>query len=296
VSRSDRLPRPAWLRVSLKTNDNFREVGALVSDHSLHTVCQEARCPNVYECWSERTATFMILGDVCTRRCGFCSVRKGNPAPPDAEEPSRVAEVVEKMGLRYAVVTSVDRDDLADGGAGHFAATIRAIRGRLPACKVEVLTPDFDGRRELLEVVLDARPDVLGHNLETVRALYRRVRPLASYERSLGILRETVDFRRRTGLDVRAKCGIMVGLGETMDEVVETLGDIAATGCEIVTIGQYLSPTCRSLPVRRFYTPPEFEFLRERAVSLGIAHAESAPLVRSSYHAHKAHAAAREAR
>jgi lipoic acid synthetase len=296
VSRSDRLPRPAWLRVSLKTNDNFREVAALISDHSLHTVCQEARCPNVYECWSERTATFMILGDVCTRRCGFCSVRKGNPAPPDAEEPSRVAEVVEKMGLRYAVVTSVDRDDLADGGAGHFAATIRAIRGRLPACKVEVLTPDFDGRRELLEVVLDARPDVLGHNLETVRALYRRVRPLASYERSLGILRETVDFRRRTGLDVRAKCGIMVGLGETMDEVVETLGDIAATGCEIVTIGQYLSPTRRSLPVRRFYTPPEFEFLRERAVSLGIAHAESAPLVRSSYHAHKAHAAAREAR
>lgn len=288
-----RAPRPEWLKISLKTGENFREVGGLVSDHSLHTVCQEARCPNIYECWNRRTATFMILGDVCTRRCRFCSVKKGRPAAPDPEEPRRVAEAVEKMGLAYAVVTSVDRDDLPDGGAGHFAETIRAIRRRIPACKVEVLVPDFGGREELLDLVLGARPDVLGHNLETVSSLYHRVRPRASYERSLDILRWVAMSAEHHASVTMAKCGIMVGLGESVPEVVETLRDIAATGCDIVTIGQYLRPDARCLPVARYYTPEEFEALRREALSLGIKHVESGPLVRSSYHADTAHAKAR---
>lgn len=283
------LPRPEWLKISLKTTENFRDVGALISDHSLHTVCQEARCPNIYECWNQQTATFMVLGDICTRHCGFCSVKKGRPAPVDAGEPENVAKAAEKMGLGYAVVTSVDRDDLPDEGATHFAETIRAIRARLPHCKVEVLIPDFNGRRDLLEIVLDARPDVLAHNLETVRALYRRVRPVAGYEQSLGIIRDTVGYRDERRLDIRTKCGIMVGLGETTDAIIETIRDIAETGCDIVTIGQYLSPKRNSLPVEKFYTPAEFAFLREKALGFGIKHAESAPLVRSSYHAHLAH-------
>lgn len=294
MSEKKRVPRPGWLKVSLKTGENFKQVGALISDHSLHTVCQEARCPNIFECWNQRTATFMILGDVCTRRCGFCSVKKGTPAPLDAEEPGRVAKAVEKMGITYAVVTSVDRDDLMDGGAEHFAATIRAIRERIPACRVEVLIPDFGGRRDLLDVVLGAEPEVLAHNLETVKALYRRVRPVAVYERSLDVLRHTVAHRDRTGADIQVKCGIMVGLGETIDEVVETIGDIAATGCDILTIGQYLSPKRQSLPVARFYTPVEFDLLRGKALAAGIKHAESAPLVRSSYHAREAHAKTRK--
>ncbi len=295
MAKNTRAQRPDWLKISVKTTENFRQVGALVSDHSLHTVCQEARCPNIYECWNQRTATFMILGDICTRRCGFCSVKRGQPEPLDTEEPRHVAEATEKMGLTYAVVTSVDRDDLPDGGATHFARTIRAIRDRLPRCKVEVLIPDFDGRPDLLDIVLDARPDVLAHNLETVRALYRRVRPVAVYEQSLEILRRTIEYGTRTRSDIRAKSGIMVGLGETIDQVVETIGDIASTGCDIVTIGQYLSPKRHSLPVERFYTPEEFAFLREKALALGIRHAESAPLVRSSYHAHRAHAETRKA-
>lgn len=288
-----RTPRPEWLKISLKTGENFKEVGGLISDHSLHTVCQEARCPNIYECWNQRTATFMILGDVCTRHCGFCSVKKGRPAPPEEDEPQRVAEAVEKMGLTYAVVTSVDRDDLPDGGASQFAGTVRAIRERIPGCKVEVLVPDFGGRTDLLDTVLEARPDVLGHNLETVKTLYPRVRPVALYERSLDILRRVVVYRDQRRLDIMAKSGIMVGLGETMDEVIETLSDIAATGCDIVTVGQYLSPKRHSLPVARFYTPAEFGFLREKGLALGIKHVESGPLVRSSYHAHSAHDATR---
>ena len=289
-----RLPRPEWLKVSLKTTENFRQVGALVSDHSLHTVCQEARCPNIYECWNERTATFMILGDVCTRRCGFCSVKKGEPTDVDPEEPENLAKAAETMGLGYAVVTSVDRDDLPDGGAAHFARTIAAIRTRLPRCGVEVLVPDFGGRRELLEVVLSARPDVLAHNLETVQALYRRVRPIAVYGRSLDIVRAAVEHARENRLELRAKCGIMVGLGETTDQVLETIRDIADTGCDIVTIGQYLSPKRSSLPVEKFYTPAEFAFFREAALEAGIKHAESGPLVRSSYHAQHAHSRIRK--
>jgi lipoic acid synthetase len=291
---SARVPRPEWLKVSLKTGDAFKEVGALISDHSLHTVCQEARCPNIYECWNQRTATFMILGDVCTRHCGFCSVKKGKPLPLDPEEPDRVAQAAEKMGLTFAVVTSVDRDDLPDGGAAHFAETISAIRERIPQCKVEVLVPDFGGRRDLLHVVLQARPDVLAHNLETVEALYRRVRPIAVYERSLELLRTVVAHRKDAGIHVMAKTGIMVGLGESKEQIVATLRDIAETGCDIVTIGQYLSPKRHSLPVARFYTPAEFSILRDEAIALGIKHVESAPLVRSSYHAHKAHAAIRK--
>jgi len=290
VPKKERLPRPDWLKIKLKTGENFKEVGSLIADHSLHTVCQEARCPNIYECWNQRTATFMILGDVCTRHCGFCSVKKGTPGAVDREEPANVAMAAEKMGVAYAVVTSVDRDDLPDEGASHFADTIRAIRARLPQCKVEVLIPDFNGRRDLLEIVLEARPEVLAHNLETVKALYRRVRPVAVYEQSLQVIRDTVDYRNTRGLDIRTKCGIMVGLGETTEQVLETLADIAATGCDIVTIGQYLSPKNNSLPVEKFYTPLEFHSLREKALELGIKHAESAPLVRSSYHAHRAHA------
>jgi len=290
LPKKERLPRPDWLKIKLQTGENFKDVGSLITDHSLHTVCQEARCPNIYECWNQRTATFMILGDVCTRHCGFCSVKKGTPGPVDRDEPENLARVAEKMGVEYAVVTSVDRDDLPDEGATHFADTIRAIRSRLPQCKVEVLIPDFNGRRELLEIVLEARPEVLAHNLETVKALYRRVRPVAVYEQSLQVIRYTVDYRDAEGLDIRTKCGIMVGLGETTEQVMETLADIAATGCDIVTVGQYLSPKTNSLPVEKFYTPEEFQFFRDRALELGIKHAESAPLVRSSYHAHRAHA------
>ncbi len=285
-----RLPRPDWLKISLKTDENFREVGGLISDNSLHTVCQEARCPNIYECWNQKTATFMILGDVCTRHCGFCSVKKGAPGPVNENEPESVALAAEKMGLSYTVVTSVDRDDLPDEGAGHFASTINAIRARLPHCGVEVLIPDFNGKRELLDIVLDARPEVLAHNLETAKALYRRVRPVADYEQSLGVIRDTILYRNEHGVDIKTKCGIMVGLGETTEQIEETIRDIADTGCDIITIGQYLSPKRNALPVEKFYTPDEFKYLGEKSLEFGIKHAESGPLVRSSYHAHDAHA------
>ncbi|UCH84098.1 MAG: lipoyl synthase [Candidatus Latescibacterota bacterium] len=286
VSRRERLRRPDWLKVSLKTSQNFHEVNSLVSNHSLHTVCQEARCPNIYECWNQKTATFMILGDVCTRHCGFCSVRKGKPDPPDPDEPANTARAAEKMGLDYAVITSVDRDDLPDEGAGHFARTIDAIRSRLPDCKIEVLIPDFNGNQELLGIVLDARPEVLGHNVETVEALYRRVRPVASYSQSLAVLETSSRYRNEHAPELRTKTGIMVGLGETTDQLVATIKDIAATGCDILTIGQYLSPKRNALPVEKFYTPEEFDYLRDQALDNGIKHAESGPLVRSSYHAH----------
>ena len=286
MPRNKRLPRPEWLKVSLKTAENFQEVGNLISNHSLHTVCQEARCPNIYECWNQKTATFMILGDICTRHCGFCSVRKGKPGPVDTCEPENVADAAAKMGLNYAVITSVDRDDLPDEGAGHFADTIRAVRTRIPHCKIEVLIPDFNGRRELLEIVLNETPEVLAHNLETVKTLYKRARPVALYEQSLNVLRDAIDYREKRGVDIRTKCGIMVGLGETMDQLFDTITDIAKTGCDIITIGQYLSPTRNSLPVEKFYTPEEFDSLGDKALEAGIKHAESAPLVRSSYHAH----------
>jgi len=227
----------------------------------------------------------MIMGDTCTRHCRFCSVAKGRPEPLDAKEPDHIAEAVERLSLDYAVITSVDRDDLSDGGAEHFARTIRAVRDRSPRCKVEVLIPDFDGRMEPLEVVLAAGPDVLGHNVETVRALYDKARPEAVYERSLEVLSAAVRYRERTQASVAVKSGIMVGLGETFDQVRETLRDIAATGCDIVTVGQYLSPVRRALAVQRFYTPGEFARIREEGRKLGFKHVEADPLVRSSYHA-----------
>ncbi len=285
MARRERLPRPEWIKISLKTNENFKELGSLISDHSLHTVCQEARCPNIYECWNARTATFMILGDICTRHCGFCSVKKGKPGAVDPAEPMNVARAAQKMGCDYAVVTSVDRDDLPDEGAGHFVETIQAIRSLLPECGVEVLIPDFNGRRELLDVVLDASPEVLAHNVETAEALYRRVRPVAVYEQSLRILEEATRYREQRNPAVRTKSGIMLGLGETREQLLATIKDIADTGCDIITMGQYLTPRRNSLPVEKFYTPAEFDELRDRAYEFGLKHVESSPLVRSSYRA-----------
>ena len=249
----------------------------------LNTVCEEAHCPNIGECWHHGTATFMILGDVCTRACPYCAVAHGRPAGLDTAEPERVAEAVERMGLRYVVITSVDRDDLADGGASLFAETVRQIRERLPACRVEVLIPDFKGRHSSLEAVLDAGPDVLNHNIETVPRLYRVARPGGRYPRSL----ELLDRARRYAPSVPTKSGLMVGLGEQWDEVVATIADLHTVGCGILTIGQYLSPSPAHLPVARYYHPDEFEMLRTIALNMGFGHVESGPLVRSSYHAHK---------
>jgi len=227
----------------------------------------------------------MILGDICTRHCGFCSVAKGKPGPPDPAEPGHVADAIERLKLRYAVITSVDRDDLPDEGAGHFAETIRAVRQRMPDCGIEVLIPDFNGRRDLLEIVLDARPDCLAHNIETASHLYRRVRPVAVYENTLKVLENSVLYREQRGVDIRVKCGIMAGLGETMDQLLDTLRDIALTGCDILTVGQYLPPKKAALPLDRYYTPEEFAHIKSEGLRMGFKHVESGPLVRSSYHA-----------
>ena len=292
----ERQPRPEWLRIKLATPAQYHKVRQLVDGLALHTVCQEARCPNIYECWGEHgTATFMILGDVCTRRCGFCAVTSGRPRPGvDAGEPERVAAAVAAMGLRHAVVTSVDRDDLPDGGARHWAAVIRAIRQGNPATAVEVLTPDFRRVPDALDVVLAARPDVFSHNMETVPRMYRQARPGSRYDRSLALLADAAARRDRGDYAGRVKTGIMVGIGEAPAEVESTLRDIRGAGVEILTIGQYLQPTPRHLAVDRFVTPAEFAAYKELALSLGFAHCESGPLVRSSYHAHE-HVAGAEA-
>jgi lipoic acid synthetase len=284
-----REPRPDWLRIRLATPASYHKVRNLVDRLSLHTVCQEARCPNIYECWGEHgTATFMILGDVCTRRCGFCAVTSGRPQQGvDPEEPAHVAEAVEVMSLRHAVITSVDRDDLPDGGARHFADVIRAIHERTPETAVEVLTPDFRGVPEALDVVLGARPEVFSHNTETVPRLYRQARPGSRYDRSLALLAEAARRRQAGEYAGRIKTGIMVGLGERPEEVRSTIGDIREAGVEILTIGQYLQPTGKHLPVDRWVHPDEFAGYREHALSLGFAHCEAGPLVRSSYHAHE---------
>ncbi len=284
-----RLPRPDWLRIRLSTPAPYRRVRRLIEGLSLNTVCEEARCPNIYECWGEHgTATFMILGDTCTRRCGFCAVHTGRPAPGvDAGEPARVAEAAAAMGLRHVVVTSVDRDDLADGGAGHFADTIQAIREQVPGAAVEVLTPDFRGVPDALDIVLQARPEVFSHNMETVPRLYRQARPGSRYERSLDLLREASAGRDGGGYEGRVKTGLMIGLGETTAELEATIRDIRSAGTEILTIGQYLQPTRDHLPVDRYVHPDEFARLREVALGLGFDHCESGPLVRSSYHAHE---------
>ena len=284
-----RLPRPDWLRIRLSTPESYHRVRRLVEGLNLNTVCEEARCPNIYECWGQHgTATFMILGDTCTRRCGFCAVHTGRPAPGvDSEEPGRVGEAAATMGLRHVVVTSVDRDDLPDGGAGHFADTILAIRAQVPGVAVEVLTPDFRGVPDALDVVLEARPEVFSHNMETVPRLYRQARPGSRYERSVDLLRQAAARRDSDRYDGRVKTGLMVGLGETTAELESTITDIRAGGTEILTIGQYLQPTRDHLPVDRFVHPDEFARLREFALGLGFSHCESGPLVRSSYHAHE---------
>jgi lipoic acid synthetase len=281
VSIERRTTRPAWLRAPAPAGDNWRELEALVERLGLHTVCQSAACPNLGECWNRRTATFMILGNVCTRRCGFCAVRKGVPLAVDCDEPRRVAQAVATLGLRYAVLTSVSRDDLQDGGAELFALTIRAIRERLPLCRVEVLTPDFQGSRAALDVVLEAAPDVFNHNLETVPRLYRQVRSGASYERSLDILARV----KQTRPGIPAKSGLMLGLGETPEEVVAVMRDLRARAVDILTLGQYLRPSPGHLPVFRYIPPEEFADLRQRGLQMGFRHVEAGPLVRSSYHA-----------
>ncbi len=273
--------RPAWLKAPAPAGRHYAELKELVGRLGLHTVCESAACPNVGECWNQRTATFMILGNVCTRRCGFCAVRKGAPLRVDYDEPHRVAEAVAALGLRYAVVTSVNRDDRRDGGAELFALTIRAIRERVPGCRVEVLIPDFQGSREALQTVLDARPDVLNHNTETVPRLYRQVRPGARYEWSVELLGRAKLAAPATPV----KSGLMAGLGETEDELVEVFRDLARAGVDILTIGQYLRPSPRHLPIVRYYSPAEFDALRRAALGLGFAHVEAGPLVRSSYHA-----------
>jgi len=272
--------RPAWIRARAPQGPGYERLQGLMRGLDLHTVCEEAHCPNLGECWKRGTATFMILGDTCTRACGFCAVKTGLPGQaPDGAEPRRVANAVVQMGLRHAVVTSVNRDDQADGGASIFAATIRAIRDRRPECAVEVLIPDFKGSREALEIVLAACPDVLNHNVETVPRLYRQARSGASFDRSLELLRRSKDSGMLT------KSGIMVGLGEEWEEVEETIRAIRSAGADILTVGQYLSPSPKHLPVVRYYAPEEFDRLRDFALGLGFPHVESGPLVRSSYHA-----------
>jgi lipoyl synthase len=279
-----RVRRPEWLKVRLPGGDNYHDLKGILRGLELHTVCESARCPNVGECWAHRTATFMILGDLCTRRCGFCAVPKGKPAGEvDSDEPGRVAEAAERMGLKYVVVTSVDRDDLEDGGAAIFARTIEALRRRIPECKVEVLIPDFRGSEEALKRVLGARPDVLNHNIETVPRMYPAARRGSYYERSLQLLRRSRELEPA----IPTKSGLMAGLGETFEEICAVLEDLAAAGVDIVTIGQYLRPSGDQLPVARFYDPEEFTALKRRGQALGIRHVESGPLVRSSYHAHE---------
>ncbi|HEV2707820.1 MAG TPA: lipoyl synthase [Pyrinomonadaceae bacterium] len=284
-ARPPRGPKPDWLKIRIGDPSNQNHVLQLIEGLNLHTVCQEARCPNIFECWTDRTATFMLGGDTCTRHCGFCAVNKGRPEALDPEEPRHVAEAVRHLQLAHAVITSVNRDDLPDGGAAHWAATIREVRAMNPSCKIEVLIPDFNGDEDALNTVLDAQPDVLNHNTETIARLYRRVRPDAMYEQTLTLLRRAAARRDSEGRGMLTKSGIMVGLGETFDEVVELMKDLREVSCNIMTIGQYLQPHARRLPVERYVTPAEFARWREVGLSLGFRHVESSPLTRSSYHA-----------
>ncbi|HEV2731457.1 MAG TPA: lipoyl synthase [Terriglobales bacterium] len=278
-----RQPKPEWLKAKAPVGENFHNLKKLARSLGLHTVCESAQCPNIGECWNHRTATFMLLGDICTRRCGFCAVPKGKPGTIDTDEPRRVAEAVATLGLKHAVVTSVNRDDDNLGGARIFAETIRQIRELLPGCRVEVLIPDFQGLDEALKIVLEACPDVLNHNTETVPRLYRVVRSGARYERSLRLLENTKKFSP----GMVTKSGVMVGLGETITELVDVFRDLNSRGVDILTVGQYLRPSRDHLPIARFYTPEEFAYLKQEALRFGFRHVESGPLVRSSYHAHE---------
>jgi lipoic acid synthetase len=273
--------KPEWLKVRAPGGANFMRLKGLLRTLDLRTVCEEARCPNIGECFENLTATFMILGDICTRRCGFCAVTHGRPTGLDRQEPRRVAEAVQILGLEHAVITSVNRDDLPDGGAAIFAATIRAIRKTSPDCTLEVLIPDFKGNWQALEIVLEARPDLLNHNTETVPRLYRVVRPGAKYERSL----ELLERAKRFDPAMRTKSGLMVGLGEERQELLATMRDLVGVGCDILTLGQYLRPSMNHLPIARFYHPDEFRALKAAGEALGFQHVEAGPLVRSSYHA-----------
>jgi lipoyl synthase len=287
---ADAHPRPPWLRVRFFGGPNYQDLKRIMRTLDLHTVCESARCPNMGECWEHRTATFMILGNICTRACGFCAVPSGKPlGAPEEDEPERVAEAAARMGLRYAVVTSVNRDDQPDGGAAIFARTIAGIRERLPDCKVEVLIPDFRGDWNALGVVMAARPDVLNHNMETVPRLYRRVRKGAVYERSLELLRRA----REMAPEVSTKTGMMLGLGETREEVLEAMREIAAQKTHILTLGQYMQPTPEHLPIERYVHPDEFAEFKRLGEEMGFKHVEAGPLVRSSYHAFEQEEAAR---
>ncbi len=275
------LKKPPWLKIKLPSGKAFAEVRDLVRSQHLNTVCHSARCPNVAECWSNRTATFMILGDVCTRNCTFCAVPGKSPRLPDPDEPARVAKSINTLNLKYAVITSVTRDDLPDGGASHFAATIKAIRSITPDCKIELLIPDLQGSGEALKTITDAHPDVLGHNIETVPSLYPQVRPQADYQRSLEVLRRTAE----SGL--RAKTGLMLGIGETRDQILLVMADVLKTGCRLMTIGQYLQPSHQHHPVLNYITPEEFDEYARIGKEMGYDHIEAGPLVRSSYKAHQ---------
>lgn len=275
--------KPDWLKINLKTDENFKEIKSMMRSKTLHTVCEEAKCPNIHECWANRTATFMILGDICTRACRFCAVKTGLPTELDLEEPERVADAALQMGLRHCVVTSVARDDLADGGAMIFAETIKAIRRKLPLCTVEVLIPDFLGREESLATVLEAKPDILNHNMETVERMSDRVRSKAKYRRSLELLERS----KRIAPNIPTKSSVMIGVGEEWDELLQTMEDLRAVGCDIMTIGQYLQPSTTHLAVAKYYTPEQFAMLKEEGMKRGFKHVESGPLVRSSYHAHE---------
>jgi lipoic acid synthetase len=281
VSIDPKLNRPQWLRAPAPSGENYQDLKSLIERLRLHTVCESAACPNVGECWNHRTATFMILGNVCTRRCGFCAVQKGAPLPVDYNEPARVAEAVAAMGLKFAVITSVNRDDREDGGAELFAMVIRAIRERIPGCGVEVLIPDFQGNRDAVRTVMEARPDVLNHNTETVPRLYRQVRLGARYERSLDVLQ----YAKEVAPGTPTKSGLMLGLGERMDEVLDVIRDLRAHQVDILTLGQYLRPSPKHLPIVRYVTPQEFAELKRAGYEMGFGHVESGPLVRSSYHA-----------
>ncbi len=284
---NERVPidraRPDWLKVRLPMGPQVEELRRLMRSKSLHTVCEEAHCPNMAECWGAGTATFMILGDTCTRSCGFCAVKTGKPTELDLLEPARVGDAVARMGVKHAVVTSVNRDELEDGGARMFAETIREIRRQSPGTSVEVLIPDFRGVLEALDVVLAERPEIMNHNVETVPRLYSRVRPQARFERSLEVLRRT----KERAAELVCKTGIMVGLGETKDEIVTTMRAIAEQGTDVLTIGQYLRPSPEHLPIERYWTPAEFAELRDLGMTMGFGHVESGPLVRSSYHAER---------
>jgi lipoic acid synthetase len=283
LNRKPPAPRPDWLKARAPVGENYHNLKKLARDLKLHTVCESAHCPNIGECWHHQTATFMMLGNLCTRRCGFCAVPKGRPEPIDFDEPRRVAEAVAALGLKFAVITSVDRDDDLPGGARAFAMVIDEVRKQAPGCRVEVLVPDFQGKEEVIKIVVDARPDILNHNTETVPRLYRAVRSGARYERTLRLL----EYAKEVEPATVTKTGVMVGLGEETKELLEVFRDLASIKCDILTIGQYLRPSKDHVPMTRLYTPQEFAELKTEALKMGFAHVESGPLVRSSYHAHE---------